>query len=68
MDSTIKQMKTYISNLVRTARLLNNLHQVRSKSKIISTFGNNKTKWHKQNIQNPLRLPVHEGEQPFFLY
>jgi hypothetical protein len=30
-------------------------HQERSKSKIISTFGNNKTKWHKQNIQNPLR-------------
>jgi hypothetical protein len=27
------QIKTYISNLVRTTRFWNNLHQVRSKSK-----------------------------------
>jgi len=57
-----------MSNLVRTTRVWNNLHQVLSKSKIwetkIITFGSNKTKGPKYNSQNRLRLPMPEGGVP----
>jgi len=55
---------------VRTTRFWNNFHRVRSKSKdrkfskIIKSFGSNKTKGPKQDPQNQLKSPMSEEGEP----
>ena len=59
-------VKKQISNLVHTTRFWNNLHQVRSKSRleIQISFESNKTKGPKQDSKNRLRSAMPEGGEP----
>ena len=61
-------IKMQISNVVRTARFWNNLHQVRSKSKNWKVkqnkmLGSNKTKGPKQDSENRLLSPMSQLTQ-----
>ena len=67
MNNSFIMITTQISNLVRTMRFWNNLHQIGSKSKVwkannFTIFGSYKTKGWKQNNQNLRRLPL-PGEE-----
>ena len=63
-----KNKKTQMSNLVRTTRFWNNLHQTRSKPKDLKVkhfkvFESNKPQGSKQESRNRIRSPMFMGRE-----